>query len=279
MSDKALCIFAEQIRAETLKEFACLGFGHLGGSLSVVDLLAVLYGKVMRVDPQNPQWDGRDYLIMSKGHAGPALYAALALKGFFPLETLRTLNQPRTHLPSHCNRILTPGIDMSTGSLGQGISVAVGLTLGLRRDGKDNFVYAVIGDGECGEGQIWEGVLSAAHHKLDRLILFVDYNKQQLDGYTDDILSMGDFKAKFEAFGWHTQRVNGHDTSEIESAVRVAKTVSGKPHVVISDTVKGKGSRIAEGKKYNHHITFRAEDLAQDIAEVTEKIKRLEAGL
>ena len=180
--NKELRVFAEEIRVETLKELANLGFGHIGGSMSVVELLAVLYGKEMRIDPKDPQWADRDKLVMSKGHAGPAVYATLALKGYFPKEDLLTLNQGGTNFPSHCDRLKTTGVDMTTGSLGQGISTACGLALGNRILGRDAFTYLVLGDGECDEGQIWEGAAFAAHQKLSNLIAFVDLNKQQLDG-------------------------------------------------------------------------------------------------
>ena len=196
--NKELRVFAEEIRVETLKELANLGFGHIGGSMSVVELLAVLYGREMRLDPQNPQGEDRDKLVMSKGHAGPAVYATLALKGYFPREELLTLNQGGTHFPSHCDRLKTTGVDMTTGSLGQGISTACGLALGNRILGRnDAYVYLVLGDGECDEGQVWEVAAFAAHQMLDHLIAFVDQNKQQLDGSTDDVMYMGDMDDKF----------------------------------------------------------------------------------
>ena len=194
--NKDLRVFAEEIRVETIKELAHLGFGHIGGSMSVVETLAVLYGGQMNYDPKNPTLESRDRLVMSKGHAGPALYATLALKGFFPLERLLTLNQGGTSLPSHCDRLKTPGVDMTTGSLGQGISLAIGLAMGAKMRGKDYTTYLILGDGECDEGQVWEGALSAAHHKLDNLIAFVDWNKQQLDGAIDDVLDIGDIGEK-----------------------------------------------------------------------------------
>ena len=163
---------AKEIRIATLEEFGHLGFGHIGGAMSIVELLAVLYGKVMRYKPEEPRWDGRDWLVLSKGHAGPALYATLALKGFFPYDMLKTLNQGGTNLPSHADRNKTPGVDMTTGSLGQGMSTGLGVALGLKMDGKDNYVYLVLGDGECQEGQIWEGPLRG-QRQTDNLIVFV----------------------------------------------------------------------------------------------------------
>lgn len=264
--NKAVRVFAEEIRVETLKEFAALGFGHVGGSMSVIEALAVLYGKEMRIDPQNPQWPERDRLVMSKGHAGPALYATLALKGYFPIEVLKTLNQGGTILPSHCDRLKTPGVDMTTGSLGQGISLACGLALGNRMQGRDAYTYLILGDGECNEGQVWEGAMFAAHFKLNRLIAFVDLNKQQLDGTTEDVMNMGDMVAKFESFGWMTHKVNGHDVDAIIDAVAAGKAQADKPVMIILDTIKGNGCELALQRFPNHHIAFTAEEMAPSIA-------------
>jgi transketolase len=268
--------FAAQIRLETLKEFKHLGFGHVGGAMSIVEVLAVLYGEVMKYDPENPRWGQRDWLVLSKGHAGPSLYATLALKGFFPLEHLKTLNQPATSLPSHCDRNLTPGVDMSTGSLGQGISTAIGVALGNRMDHKDSYTYLILGDGECNEGQIWEGVLFAPHHKLDNLIAFIDFNKQQLDGFTKDILDMGDLAGKFSCFGWNTQEVDGHDVGAIFNAVERAKnTAAGRPSVIVLHTAKGKGCCFAEGLVDNHHMAFSDDLIDEAIACAQEQLAAL----
>lgn len=215
--------FALKIRIETIKAIGNLGFGHIGGAMSIADTIAVLYDAVMKYDPKNPKWEDRDYLICSKGHAGPSIYSALALKGFFPIEDLMTLNKPGTHFPSHCDRNLTTGIDMTTGSLGQGSSLAVGVALGNRYSGRKNTTYLILGDGEMQEGQVWEAILYAAQQKLSNLIVFVDYNKKQLDGYTADINDLGDLKSKFEAFRWFVQEVDGHNVSEIYEAVENAK--------------------------------------------------------
>lgn len=263
--NKAVRVFAEEIRVETLKEFAALGFGHVGGAMSVVEMLAVLYGGEMRINPQNPQWPERDRLVMSKGHAGPALYATLALKGYFPPEVLKTLNQGGTTLPSHCDRLKTPGVDMTTGSLGQGISLACGLALGNRIQGRDSYTYLVLGDGECNEGQVWEGAMFAAHFKLSHLIGFVDLNKQQLDGSTKDVMDMGDMVDKFESFGWLTKKVNGHNVDEILDAIHAGKAQDEKPVMIILDTVKGNGCEFALQKFPNHHIAFKPEEIAPSI--------------
>ena len=264
--NKELRVFAEEIRVETLKELAHLGFGHIGGAMSVVELLAVLYGREMRYDPKHPQWEERDKPVMSKGHAGPAVYATLALRGFFPMEELLTLNQGGTHLPSHCDRNKTPGVDMTTGSLGQGISTACGLALGNRMLGRnDSYVYLVLGDGECDEGQVWEGAAFAAHHMLDHLIAFVDLNKQQLDGACEDVLDLGDMVDKFEAFGWFTRKVNGHDVDAILEAIEAGKAQSDRPVMIILDTVKGHGCLLAEETFPCHHMKFTPEQIAPSL--------------
>ena len=265
--NKELRVFAEEIRVETLKELANLGFGHIGGSMSVVELLAVLYGKEMRIDPKNPQWEDRDKLVMSKGHAGPAVYATLARKGYFPKEDLLTLNQGGTNFPSHCDRLKTTGVDMTTGSLGQGISTACGLALGNRILGRnDAYTYLVLGDGECDEGQIWEGAAFAAHQMQNNLIAFVDLNKQQQDGNCDDVLWMGDMVDKFQSFGWFVQKVNGHDIDAIVDAIAAGKAQTEKPVMIILDTVKGNGCELAEQTFPCHHIKFSAEQIAPSIA-------------
>ena len=206
--------------------------------------------------------------MSSKGHAGPAIYAALALKGYFPVEELLTLNKPGTHLPSHCDRNLTIGIDMTTGSLGQGVSTSVGIALGHKYNGKDNFTYLIMGDGETQEGQVWEGVSFAGSRKLDNLIAFVDNNKQQLDGFTENIHEVFNFKAKFESFGWDSVDVNGSDVEQIYEAIEAAKLRRGKPSVLILDTIKGKGATFVEGKEKNHHVTINSEEMQQSLAEL-----------
>ncbi len=247
---------AKEIRALTIDEIGYLGVGHIGGAMSVVELLVYLYYHEMKVDPANPRDPDRDWLILSKGHAGPTLYATLAKKGFFPKEWLHTLNVGGTRLPSHCDRNLTPGVDMTTGSLGQGFSAATGITLGLAMQKKSVRVFTVIGDGESDEGQVWEAAMFAAHKKLSNLIAFTDYNKLQLDGTTSDILSLDPLEDKWNAFGWFTQRIDGHDFAAIETAVRAACAQTGKPAMIILDTVKGKGCNFAEGLVSNHNMSF-----------------------
>ena len=258
---KELRVYAEEIRVKTLEVFAHLGFGHIGGAMSVVETVAVLYGSMMRYNPKNPAWPDRDKLVMSKGHAGPTLYATLAMKGFFPESMLRELNQGGGRLPSHCDRNKTPGIDMTTGSLGQGLSAGIGIALGDRMDGRDCNTYVILGDGELDEGQNWEGFMFAKHYKLDNLIVFIDANGQQLDGYTKDVMDTESIGDKLRAFGWFTQEVDGHNIEAIYDAVTAAKENSGTPSVIVLHTKKGHGCTFAEGIVANHHINFTPEQM------------------
>ncbi len=255
--------FAAEIRIHTIRQMAARGFGHMGGAMSICDLLSVLYGKQMKYDAGNPEWEERDWLICSKGHAGPAVYAALALKGFFPMEWLETLNQPGTRLPSHCDHLKTPGIDVTTGSLGQGLSVAAGVALAKKTNGKENTIYCIIGDGESQEGQNWEAVMFAAQQKLDNLILFIDNNGQQLDNRTEAICNMESLKEKLESFHWETREVCGHDVAAVNEAIEEAGKLKGRPHAIILDTIKGKGCTFAENKLKNHHITVTEEQAVE----------------
>ncbi|MCL2589246.1 MAG: transketolase [Oscillospiraceae bacterium] len=269
---------AARIRLETVRQIGKRGFGHLSGSLSVVDALAVLYGSVMRQDPKHPDWPERDKLVMSKGHAGPALYATLAIGGYFPLDWLDTLNRPGTRLPSHCDRLLTPGVDMTTGSLGQGVSTAIGLALAQRMDEKGARTYVFVGDGECNEGQVWEGAMFAAHHKLDNLTLFVDVNKKQLDGTTEEVLGMGDFAEKFKAFGWHVQTIDGNECAAIQAAVTAAQLVTDRPSCIVLNTLKGAGVPSIASIELNHHIPLEGELLETAIKECEATLIALEGG-
>jgi len=256
-TQKELERMAAEIRTETLKCLRTRGFGHVGGCLSVVETLAVLYGDIMKYDPENPKWEGRDLFVMCKGHAGPALFAILALEGFFPMEWLDTLSIPGTKLPSHCDRNLTPGVDASTGSLGQGLSVAAGMAHGLKIQNQSNRVYAMLGDGECGEGQVWEAAQYAHHHKLGNMIAFVDWNKKQVDGTLDEVMSLLDARAKFEAFGWYAVQVSGSDVMAIRNAILEAQKNQGdKPAVIVLDGIKGSGVPEFEQMEFNHHFAF-----------------------
>lgn len=255
--EKELQRFALEIRIGAVEEFKARGFGHVGGSLSVADALAVLYGTVMRYDPKNPKMEDRDKLVCSKGHAGPAVYAALGLKGFFPYEDIKTLNQPGTNFPSHCDRKKTPGVDMTTGSLGQGTSLAVGMALGDKLKGRDCRTFLIVGDGESNEGQVWEAAMFTAAKKVTNLVWLIDNNKKQLDGYTKDILDSGDLRAKFEAFGFDAVRIDGNDIAQLYDAL--TKKAEDKPIAVILDTVKGKGVKEVEETMGNHSMTMTEE--------------------
>ena len=273
---KELNIFAAQIRKAALRAMNAFHGGHVGGSMSMSDLMAALYGEVMKVDPKNPQWEDRDWLVVSKGHCGPAVYGTLALMGYFPEDELDTLNKEGTRLPSHCDRNRTPGIDMTTGSLGQGVSAAVGIAWGMQYQKKPNYVYTILGDGECDEGQVWEAALFAATKKLGHLIGFVDYNKKQLDGYTKDICDLGDMRQKFEDFGWHAQEVDGHDITAIVDAINKAKEVTDKPSMIVLNTIKGKDCCFAD-TFYNHFVRFPESDYEAAIKALDEKIAKLES--
>lgn len=257
-----------QVRYLTMDEIGTLGVGHVGGCLSVIELLVVLYYKVMNIDPKNPKMEGRDRLVMSKGHAGPAVYAVLANKGFFPKEELYTLNKPETNLPSHCDMNKTPGIDMTAGSLGQGISCAVGIAKASKIRKDNAYIYAIVGDGESQEGQVWEAAMAASHFKLDNFIAFTDYNKMQIDGTVSEIMSLGNLEKRWESFGFNTIVVkDGHDVDEIYSAISNAKENKGSPSMIILNTIKGKGVKMAEDAGVgNHNMPISPEQREQILA-------------
>ena len=243
-----LRVFAAEIRLETLKVIGSRGFGHVGGSMSMADTFAVLYGAVMNVDPKNPRWEDRDWCVLSKGHGGPVMYATLGLKGYYPIEAAYQLNQPGTDFPSHTDRNKTIGVDLTTGSLGQGMSEAVGAALGNKTRSLPGRVYVAIGDGEADEGQVWEAAEFAAHYKLDNLTCFVDVNGMQLDGPTAEIMGHGKgLGAKFDAFGWNViECADGNDVEQIYDAVQEAIACKGQPTAIILHTIKGKGATFAE---------------------------------
>lgn len=263
---------ANQIRILTLEAIGYLGVGHVGGCMSLVEVLTLLYYRHMQVDPQDPRRRDRDQLVLSKGHAGPTLYSILADKGFFPGEWLHTLNKGGTRLPSHCDRNLTPGIDMTTGSLGQGLSAAIGIALGNRLDGINRTVYAIIGDGESNEGQVWEAAQAAAQFKLNHLIAFTDSNRLQLDGFMNEVMNIEDLVAKWHSFGWFTQRVDGHDFKQMDEAIILAKGQEAKPSMIILDTIKGKGVAFAENQPANHNMKL-------DYATAQQVILTLQSGI
>lgn len=262
-----LQLFANEVRKQTLFQIATLGIGHIGGSMSIVEVMACLYGELLKIDPKNPEWELRDRFILSKGHAGPAMYAALALKGYFPQEELLTLNKPGTNLPSHTDHNKTPGVDMTTGSLGQGSSSAVGIALACKLKNIDNYVYCLVGDGECDEGQVWEALMFAAHNNLDRFILFVDKNGKQLDGNTEECLGLGDLKWKMESFGFDTVELpDGHDIAAICEAVERAKTIKNVPSAIILNTIKAKDVPAAQRVVNFHNMPFTMDDYLEACA-------------
>lgn len=268
---------AAKIRLDTLCSIKKMGQGHLGGSFSIVELLAVLYGKQLRINPQDPQWADRDRLVLSKGHAGAALYSALANTGYFDRSWLWTINERGTRLPSHPDRWKTPGVDATTGSLGQGTSMAAGIARGLRLAGKDNFVYLIVGDGELNEGQCWEAFQYIAHFKLNHCIVIIDDNKKQLDGPTKDILDPFDIQQKMTAFGFYTEKVPGADMQAIDEAIERCKAIEDQAVCIVLDSVKGQGTPFFEELDANHSVKFTTDEINQAaeaaIKELTIKIE------
>ena len=268
---------AAKIRLDTLCSIKKMGQGHLGGSFSIVELLAVLYGKQLRINPQDPQWADRDRLVLSKGHAGAALYSALANTGYFDRSWLWTINEGGTRLPSHPDRWKTPGVDATTGSLGQGTSMAAGIATGLRLAGKDNFVYLIVGDGELNEGQCWEAFQYIAHFKLNHCIVIIDDNKKQLDGPTKDILDPFDIQQKMTAFGFYTEKVPGADMQAIDEAIERCKAIEDQAVCIVLDSVKGQGVPFFEELEANHSVKFTTDEINQAaevaIKELTIKIE------
>jgi len=245
---KELKKYSTILRKHIIEQVFSSQSGHPGGSLSCADILTVLYFKEMRVDPKNPKWEDRDRFVLSKGHCSPALYAALAEKGFFPKEELVKFRNIESFLEGHPSMKYVPGVDMSTGSLGQGISTAVGMAIAGKLDNKDYNVYAILGDGEIQEGQVWEALMSAAHYKLDNLIAFLDHNGLQIDGKISEVMSPEPVDEKIKAFGWNVIVIDGHDFSQIIEAIDEAKKTKGKPTMIIAETVKGKGVSFMENQ-------------------------------
>jgi transketolase len=239
---------ARKLRENIVKMVSVAGSGHCGGSLSAIDMLTYLYFYQMRVDPRNPQWEDRDRFVLSKGHCSPSIYAVLAEKGYFPEETLWTLRDINSKLQGHPDKKKAPGIDMTTGSLGQGLSCALGMAVGGKLDHKDYRVYAMIGDGEAQSGQIWEAAMAASHYKVDNLIIILDDNKLQSDGVTKEIVSLAPLPEKWIAFGFDVYEINGHDFTAIHEAVQQCQTLNGRPKIIIMDTIKGKGVSFMEAK-------------------------------
>lgn len=251
--------------------------GHPGGSLSIADDLAYLYWKELNIDPKNPKWEGRDRLVLSKGHCAPALYAALAERGYFPAEELKSLRHIGAMLQGHPDMKGTPGVDMSTGSLGQGVSSACGMALSAKISGESWRTYTILGDGEIEEGQVWEAAMFAAHYKLDNLCAIVDNNGLQIDGPVDEVMSPYPIPEKFAAFGWHVIEIDAHDFGQIEAALAEAKTVKGKPTAIIQKSTKGKGVSFMENQVGWHGTAPNAEQYETAMSELKAALAALEA--
>lgn len=252
---------AKNLRIEIVKMLALAGSGHTGGSLSSADIVTALYFYKMKHDPKNPNWHARDRFVLSKGHAAPVLYAALAMSGYFDKSLLNTLRKIGSPLQGHpCCKSL-PGIEVSTGSLGQGLSVANGMALGLRLDGLPSRVYCLLGDGEIQEGQVWEAAMSASHYKLDNLCAIVDHNNLQIDGCCSEVMDISPIDEKFKAFGWNVFNIDGHNMEEIVKALDETERIKGKPTMIVAKTIKGKGVSIFEGKVQYHGIAPTKEEL------------------
>ena len=252
LSTTELREMAKKLRRHVITMITTAGSGHPGGSLSAADIITTLYFKVLRHNPQDPQWPDRDRFILSKGHAAPILYATLAETGYFPVAELATLRRLNSHLQGHADRKFTRGVEMSSGSLGMGLSFAIGVALAARLDSRAYRTYVLLSDGECEEGQTWEAALAAAQFKLDNLTAIVDYNGMQLSGWTRDIMNLEPFTQKWQAFGWHTINVDGHDSDQILSGYQEAENTKGKPAVIIAHTIKGKGVSFMENNVLFH---------------------------
>ena len=273
---KELEVFATKERLLILEGIYNAKAGHPGGSLSIAELMAYLYNIEMKVDASNPKWEDRDRFVLSKGHAAPALYATLALKGFFPTEDIKTLRKANSYLQGHPSMKCVPGVDMSTGSLGQGISAAVGMALAAKLDNKDFRVYTILGDGEIEEGQVWEAAMFANAKKLDNLVVIVDNNNLQIDGTIEEVNSPYPIPEKFTAFGFNTIEIDGNNLEEIETALQNAKACKGKPTAIVAKTVKGKGVSYMENQVNWHGAAPNEELYNQAVAELTAKLNELE---
>ena len=274
--NKQLQLMAVKVREGIVTATHGAKSGHPGGSLSAADMYTYLYFKEMRVDPKNPKWADRDRFVLSKGHTCPGLYSALANRGFFPVEDLPTLRHIDSYLQGHPNMNTVPGVDMSTGSLGQGISVAVGMALAGKVAKKDYRVYAILGDGEVAEGQVWEAMMAANKYHLDNLCACVDVNGLQIDGETKDVMPTEPLDKKFGSFGWHVIKIDGHDFDQIEAAYKEAEQTKGQPTMILAKTIKGKGVSFMENNAGWHGKAPNDEQWAQAKAELEAKIKELE---
>ncbi len=273
---KELRLVAAKARLSALDAIHEAKSGHPGGSMSCMDALAALYFHEMNIRPEDPAYADRDRFVLSKGHCAPALYSILAHRGFFPVEDLKKLRKIDAHLSGHPDMTHVPGVDMSTGSLGQGLSTAVGMALAGKTAGKNYRVYAICGDGEMQEGQIWEAAMAAAKWQLDSLCIFVDQNGLQIDGATDDVMPLGDLEKKFQAFNWNTIRIDGNNMEEILDALEAAKAAKGKPTAILMKTVKGKGVSFMENLAGWHGKAPNDEQFEEAKAELTNAIKEIE---
>ncbi len=274
-----LAIIANRVRKDALTAVFNAQSGHPGGSLSIADVLTLLYFEVMNVDPKDPKNENRDRFVLSKGHTAPALYGTLAERGFFPVEDVAAFRHIDSYLQGHPDMNKVPGVDMSTGSLGQGVCVAGGMALAAKLDNKDYRVYSILGDGELEEGQVWEQAMFAPHYKLDNFTIFVDNNGLQIDGNISDVMNPNPIDAKFEAFGWNVIHASAHDFNELYDAVEAAKQCKGKPTAVIMKSVKGKNVSFMENQAAWHGTAPNKEQYDQAIAELDAKIAELEAML
>jgi len=263
LQGKARCL-----RCHIIGMTGTAGSGHPGGSLSAADILAALYFRVLHHDPDNPRWDDRDRFVLSKGHAAPLLYAALAESGYFPLELLYTLRKLDSPLQGHPHMTELPGVEASTGSLGQGLSIANGMALAGRLDGRTYRVYVLLGDGEMDEGQVWEAAMAASHYELDSLTAILDRNRQQIDGWTTDVMTLEPLADKWRAFGWHALEINGHDMEAILKALSQAQQVTGQPTIVIAHTIKGRGVSFMECNLQFHGNAPDLEEMEQGLGEI-----------
>ena len=277
LSDKKqLSIIACKVRMGIVESTYCAKCGHPGGSLSAADMFTYLYFKELNVNPADPKWENRDRFVLSKGHTAPGLYAALAHRGFFPVEDLKTLRKLGSYLQGHPNMNSVPGVDMSTGSLGQGISTACGMALAAKLKNTGNRVYTLLGDGEIQEGQVWEACMFASHYKLDNLCVIVDNNGLQIDGDVAKVMSPYPITDKLEAFGFHVTAIDGHDFDQIEAALNEAKTIKGRPSAIVMKTVKGKDVSFMENQASWHGVAPNKEQYEQAMAELTAKLNELE---
>ncbi len=267
-SREEMVTVAKRLRRHIVTMTATAGSGHPGGSLSATEIVTALFFGVMRHDPSNPRWAERDRFVASKGHSAPLLYAALAESGYFPVEELSTLRLLDSRLQGHTDMTMTPGVEMSAGALGQGLSFGIGITLAARLDSLNYRVYVLLGDGECDEGQVWEAAMAAAHFRVDNIVAIVDHNKLQLDGWTRDIMNLEPLPDKWRSFGWHAIEIDGHDLDQLLAAFEEAKGIVGKPTAIIAHTIKGKGVSFMENNVDFHGRAPTAEELKLALKEL-----------